>query len=205
MEVSKILEDTGERAAKELRTPVTIEEVEEFLPLDTLYVEKRTWKKIEEVVVVSADLKGSTKLNFRKYAQTSAELYEAVTGNMVRIVDAFQPEFVDVQGDGLFALYHGDGRYRRALCAAITLKSFSEHKLVPAIEESMPDRSPETGLKVGMAAGSSPSRRSACGARTSRSGPASPSTGRRSAQRRPTVTSSSSRARCSRSSSRTTT
>jgi class 3 adenylate cyclase len=72
---------------------------------------------------------------------------------MVRIVDAFQPEFVDIQGDGLFALYHGNGRYRRALCAAITLKSFSEHKLVPAIEASMPDRFPETGLKVGMAAG----------------------------------------------------
>jgi class 3 adenylate cyclase len=98
-------------------------------------------------------LKGSTKLNFDKFAQTSARLYEAVTGNMVRIVDSFQPEFVDIQGDGIFALYHGDGRYRRALCAAITLKSFSEHKLVPAIEESMSDRFPETGLKVGMAAG----------------------------------------------------
>jgi hypothetical protein len=76
MEVSKLLEDAGSHAAKELRTPVTIEVVEEFPPLDTLYVEKRTWKKIEDVVVVSADLKGSTKLNFNKFAQTSAQLYE---------------------------------------------------------------------------------------------------------------------------------
>jgi class 3 adenylate cyclase len=153
MEVSKILEDTGGRARKELKTPVGIEEVEEFPEPDDIYVEKRTWKKIDNVVVVAADLKGSTKLNFNKYAQTSAQLYEAVTGNMVRIVDAFQPEFVDIQGDGLFALYHGDGRYRRALCAAITLKSFSQRELVPAIEATMADRFPETGLKVGMAAG----------------------------------------------------
>lgn len=153
MEVSKILDEAGKLAAKELRTPVAIEEVEEFPSLDELYVEKRAWKKIPDVVVVSADLKGSTKLNFNKYAQTSAQLYEAVTGNMVRIVSAFSPEFVDIQGDGLFALYHGDGRYRRALCAAITLKTFSEHKLVPAIEATMPDRFPDTGLKVGMAAG----------------------------------------------------
>jgi class 3 adenylate cyclase len=153
MEVNKILKDAGERARKELRTPVGIENVEVFPEQDEIYSEKRTWKKIDDVVVVSADLKDSTKLNFRKYAQTSAQLYEAVTGNMVRIVDSFQPEFVDIQGDGLFALYHGEGRYRRALCAAITLKSFSEHELVPAIEVAMPDRFPETGLKVGMAAG----------------------------------------------------
>jgi class 3 adenylate cyclase len=153
MEVSKILDDAGEHAVKELRTPVEIEEVEQFPAIDDLYVEKRAWKKIQDVVVVSADLKGSTKLNFNKYAQTSTRLYEAVTGNMVRIVSAFEPAFVDIQGDGLFALYHGDGSFRRALCAAITLKTFSERKLVPAIEAEMPERFPETGLKVGMAAG----------------------------------------------------
>lgn len=153
MDVSELLKDTGEHARKELRTPVEIEEVDEFPALADIYSEKRTWKKITDVVVVCADLKGSTKLNFDKYAQTSARLYEAVTGNMVRIVDAFEPKFVDIQGDGLFALYHGDGRYRRALCAAITLKSFSEHHLIPEIEASMTDRFPETGIKVGMAAG----------------------------------------------------
>jgi class 3 adenylate cyclase len=153
MEINKLVGDAGADARKELRTPVEIEEVDEFPPLDSLFVEKRTWKKVDDVVVVSADLQGSTKLNFRKHAKTSAQLYEAVTGNMVRLVSAFEPEFVDIQGDGLFALYHGDGRYRRALCAAITLKTFSERELIPAIEASMPDQFPKTGLKVGMAAG----------------------------------------------------
>jgi class 3 adenylate cyclase len=153
MEVNKLVQDAGGDARKELRTPVEIEEVDEFPPLDSLYVEKRAWKKIENVVVVSADLKGSTKLSFGKHAQTSARLYQAVTGNMVRLVSPFDPEFIDIQGDGLFALFHGERRYERAMCAAITLKTFSEHELVPAIENSMPDRFPDTGLKVGMAAG----------------------------------------------------
>jgi len=118
MEVSKILKETGERAASELGTSVKIEEVDEFPEPDDLHLERRIWKKIDEVVVVSADLKGSTKLNFKKYAQTSAQLYEAVTGNMVRIVDEFDPGFIDIQGDGLFALYHGERRYERAFCAA---------------------------------------------------------------------------------------
>ena len=153
MQVSEILIDTGAHAREELRTPVEIEEVDEFPALKDIYSEKRTWKKINDVVVVCADLKGSTKLNFKKHAQTSARLYEAVTGNMVRIVAAFEPEFVDIQGDGLFALYHGDGRYLRALCAAITLKTFSERQLIPEIEATMPERFPETGIKVGMASG----------------------------------------------------
>jgi class 3 adenylate cyclase len=153
VEVNKLVDDSGADARKELRTPVTIEVVDEFPDIDDLYVDKRTWKKITDVVVVSADLKGSTKLNFNKHAQTSAQLYQAVTGNMVRIASSFQPDFVDVQGDGIFALYHGDGSFRRALCAAITLKTFSERHLVPAIESSTPDQFPDTGLKVGMAAG----------------------------------------------------
>jgi hypothetical protein len=48
MQVSTILDDAGEHAEKELKTPVEIEEPEEFPPIDTLYVEKRTWKKITD-------------------------------------------------------------------------------------------------------------------------------------------------------------
>jgi class 3 adenylate cyclase len=154
MQVSKILDETGKQAKKELNTPVEIEEPEDFPDApDELYTEKRIWKKMSDVVVVVGDLKDSTKLSFRQHAQSSARLYEAVTGNMVRIVNEFEPEFVAIQGDGLFALYHGDAAYRRGLCAAITLKSFSERELVPAIESSMGATFPKTGLKVGMAAG----------------------------------------------------
>jgi class 3 adenylate cyclase len=151
--VSKLLQDWGAAAEKELKTPVKIVDVDEFPDTDELPLEARRWTRVKDVVVVVADLKDSTKLNFDVYANTSASLYEAVTGNLVRIVDAFDPDFVDIQGDGLFALFHGSRRYERALCAGISIKTFSTDHLAPAIEELMSFRFPKTGLKVGIAAG----------------------------------------------------
>jgi class 3 adenylate cyclase len=151
--IEEFLNEIAARVADELRRPVDVEDCDVFPGEDDLYLEKRTWKRMKDVVVVAADLKGSTKLNFDKYAPTSASLYEALTGNMVRIVESFQPEFVDIQGDGLFALFYGDMRYQRAFCGAVTLKTFSERVLMPAIEDNMSERFPETGLKLGMSSG----------------------------------------------------
>ncbi len=60
---------------------------------------------------------------------------------------------MDIQGDGFFALFHGDRAYERALCAAITLKTFSERHLVQLIAQHMGGTVPETGFKAGIAAG----------------------------------------------------
>lgn len=151
--INQYISELSDRVTKELKTPVDIEDMEQFPPEDSIYSTKRTWKRIRDVVVVVVDLKGSTSLNFRKHAQTSARLYEAITGNCARIVERFDPDFVDIQGDGLFGLYHGERAFERAICAGITLKTFSERSVVPSIEENMSDRFPDTGLKVGMASG----------------------------------------------------
>jgi class 3 adenylate cyclase len=151
--ISEMMVEFDERVRRELKTPVEIEDCETFPDPEDLYLEKRCWMRMKDVVAVAADLKGSTKLNFDKHANTSARLYEALTGHMVRAVEEFEPEFVAIQGDGLFALFHGDMRYQRALCAAVTLKTFSERTFVPAVRELMSERFPDTGLKVGMDAG----------------------------------------------------
>jgi class 3 adenylate cyclase len=153
VKVNELLADAGERARDELKTPVEIVEPEAFPEREDMYVDARKWMKIENVVAVVIDLKGSTALDYKgKHANTSARLYEAVTGCGVKLVNQFEPEFVGIQGDGFFALFHGERSYERALCAGITLKSFSSRALVPAIEETMSDRFPKTGLKVGLAA-----------------------------------------------------
>lgn len=119
----------------------------------TFYAEVRKWKRIEDVVVVVADLANSTKLNFDKYVNTSASIYEAATGGAVRCLDQFGPDFVDIQGDGMFALFHGDTRWERAFCAAVTVKTFSRRHLVPLVEKYLDPKTPKTGFKLGMAAG----------------------------------------------------
>lgn len=153
MSVLDLLGELGKSAEAELAAPVTIEDSAAFPGPDVLYLEKRVWKRASDVVCVVTDLKHSTRLNFETYAPSSASLYEAVTGNAVRIVGEFDPQYVDIQGDGLFALYHGTLALERALCAGVTLKTFSERYLEPAIDAQFSGRFPETGLKVGIASG----------------------------------------------------
>jgi class 3 adenylate cyclase len=152
--INAVLDDLDERARASLRTPVQIRDSDHFPSVEEIKVDT-VWIRVRDVVALFADLKNSTALNFRKHAQTSARLYEAVMSNCVRAIDRFDPAFVDIQGDGLFALFHGERSFQRGMCAGITLKTFSERKLVPAIEnwEQVGDRFPETGLKIGMHAG----------------------------------------------------
>lgn len=147
--ISQFIEELGSHVRTALTTSVEMMDVSTFPKVDEMYVEAPKWHRIQDVVCVVADLKNSTKLNFDTYANSSAKLYEALTSNMVRTVDRFAPDFVDIQGDGIFALFHGSLRYERAFAAGVSLKTFSELELVPQIEAAFP-RMPATGLKVGM-------------------------------------------------------
>jgi class 3 adenylate cyclase len=156
-DVNGFLDELGGTAREELKEKVEVEDVKVFPPEDQIFSEKRTWKRVKDVVAVVADLKNSTRLSFKRHPQTSARVYEAATGSCARMVEEFSPEFVDIQGDGLFALFHGEKARERALCAGVTIKTFSERHLVPGINAmpgSMPDNVPdETGFKVGLASG----------------------------------------------------
>lgn len=63
----------------------------------------------------------------------------------------FGAEFMDIQGDGLFALFHGQRKRERALCAAVTASPLSM-KLEKRLEGVRRDE-PDTGLKFGLAIG----------------------------------------------------
>jgi class 3 adenylate cyclase len=150
VDLDELLPQLGDSAKKAISTTAEVIDVDEFPLLDDMYSEVPKWLRMQDVVAVVADLKGSTKLNFGKYANTSARLYEAVTGTLVRGVNAFDADFVDIQGDGLFALFHGARRYERAMCAGITIKTLSADTLAALVEDHFSDQFPRTGIKVGM-------------------------------------------------------
>jgi hypothetical protein len=106
---------------------------------------------VSDAVAVVADLKSSTQLGINKHAASTASIYEAATGNVVDVFDVFDADFVAIQGDGAFGLFWGKNRKARAVCAGITIKTFSKRHLVPRLEAKWPDSLPETGLKVGVA------------------------------------------------------
>lgn len=154
--INEYLAATRERAKGELATPVDIVRAVAFPSPSSLALEKPIWKRIDDVVVVAADLKGSTKISYAKQDQVGARIYQAATGNATRILDHFCADFIDVQGDGVFGIFHGEHPRERAIAAAFTIKSFSSAALGPLLAEEFGDELPslaDTGLKIGVADG----------------------------------------------------
>ncbi len=80
--------------------------------------------RIPDLVAVVADMENSTKTGTGKHAASTASIYQASTGGVVEIFRQFAADFIQIQGDGAFALFWSDQRYERAMCAAITVQSF---------------------------------------------------------------------------------
>ena len=114
MNVNELVEDRGERIKTELRDPIEVDPHDEWP--EHYYLERRKWAHLKDVVVVAGDLKSSTQVGFNKYVKTSASIYEAAMTTSVTVLTEFEPNFVDIQGDGFFALFHGhrDGHASRS-------------------------------------------------------------------------------------------
>jgi len=152
MKLSELLDVIANDIDDELKsTPEVVEKTPESFDVNKLPINKREWHKLEDVVAVAVDLKGSSKLSTGKHAASTASIYEASTDNAVRVLHHFGADFIQIQGDGAFGLFWGDSRYERAICAAISVQTFSED-LTAKIESKWPD-APATGYKVGVASG----------------------------------------------------
>lgn len=152
--VSDLLGDCADETEEVLAKNPPVEDVD---PADLDAYElpdskNKTWFRLDDVVVVFADLQNSTRLGTGKHAASTAAIYRAATGNVVSIVNAFEADFIQIQGDGVFAIFWGDKRYERAICAGVTVKTFSAETLVPKLEGRWKN-DPETGFKVGVASG----------------------------------------------------
>lgn len=150
LDLDKLLSELDTKVKTEIESKPTVEDWNEStFDVTKLPIEARKWIKIPDVVVVVADLRNSTQLGTGKHDASTASIYEAATGNVVKVLDSFLADFIQIQGDGAFAIFWGEKRYERALCAGITIKTFSE-AMVERLEKRWPDI-PETGFKIGIA------------------------------------------------------
>lgn len=99
------------------------------------------WLKIPNVVSVFVDMKGSTQLSASLHERGTAGAYQLFTNTAVQLFHEFDAPYIDVRGDGVFALFNQDQVYR-ALAAAVTFKTFAEVTFVPTLRE-------RTGLELG--------------------------------------------------------
>lgn len=110
------------------------EEIGEKLDMDFDIVKKKEipsnfklendeWAQVDDVVCVYFDLSSSTNI-LRDYGdEISVKIFDSYIKSATRIFKNFECSYLDIQGDGGFALFSGDKHIQRAMVSAITLKT----------------------------------------------------------------------------------
>jgi class 3 adenylate cyclase len=111
------------------------------IPLD----DRRHWLKIPDVICVYVDMVDSTRLSATTQDRSTAGAYQLFTDTAVRLFDQFDAPYIDVRGDGVFALFDSDQPYR-ALAAAVTFRTFVDEEFVHRLKN-------DTGLDLGVHSG----------------------------------------------------
>lgn len=93
------------------------------------------------MVCIFVDMKGSTQLSATTHDNGTAGAYQLFTGTAVRLFHEMDARYIDVRGDGVFALYNSDEAYK-AIAAAVSFKTFADLSFAPALKA-------KTGLDVG--------------------------------------------------------
>lgn len=151
MDLNELLDGLTATTKDELASMPEVVDGSDDLDVAKLPIVARRWTRMDDIVAVVADLKGSTTMGTGKRAASTASIYEAGTGGVVKIFDKFEANYTQIQGDGAFALFWGERRYERAICAGITVKTMSVD-FAEQIEKKWPE-GPNTGFKVGVASG----------------------------------------------------
>lgn len=145
-----LLDELDENVKFALSTNIDVEEKDgSFRAGDIRSSSSNLWMKLPEVVAVAFDMKSSTQLGLGRHDKSSARIYQSGVEGAVKCLNRYGADFLDIQGDGGFGLFWGEKAHERALCSAITLKTFSV-KWVERLIAQFGEELPETGFKLGM-------------------------------------------------------
>jgi class 3 adenylate cyclase len=99
------------------------------------------WIKVPDIVCCFVDMQGSTKLSAELHERGTAKAYRYFTNTGIKIFHHFEAAYIDVKGDGVFALFDSDQAHR-ALAATVSFKTFVTKEFTPKLEKV-------TGIRVG--------------------------------------------------------
>lgn len=94
------------------------------------------WLKIPDIVCLFVDIRNSTGLSATTHEGSTASIYELFTGTAIRIFHRFDASYIDIKGDGVFALFNANQTHR-ALVAAITFKSFVQEQFLTLTHQKL--------------------------------------------------------------------
>jgi class 3 adenylate cyclase len=93
------------------------------------------WLKIPDVICVFADMIGSTKLSASKHDKSTAGAYQLFSNTIVRLFHELNASYIDIKGDGVFALFNSD-QPNTALASAVTIKTFVNEEFINRIKSN---------------------------------------------------------------------
>lgn len=115
----------------------TLNEEPELIPSETIPeqipLEVQKWLKLDEAAAVFIDMVNSSQIDFATYPNKSATIYEVFTGSLVDTMFSFGADYLDVQGDGVLAVYVGPGACAKAFLAAETFRTICDRNIKPII------------------------------------------------------------------------
>lgn len=106
------------------------------------------WYKIKNVICVFVDIRGSTQLSATNHDNSTASIYDLFTGTAIRIFHEFRASYMDIKGDGVFALFNGNQVFR-ALAAAVSFKTFANETFKPLVKKKT-DNKVDIGFHMGI-------------------------------------------------------
>ena len=105
------------------------------------------WQRIPNVTAVFADLKSSTELSATHSREETARAYTYFIRAMAIILEGFEAQYVDIQGDGIFGLFSGKNSTFLSVACAITMRTQMEREVAVRFGQ---DASTDWKLAVGV-------------------------------------------------------
>ncbi len=117
-----------------LNEKVIIENRSAIPEWDKIPLEGKDWLEAD-IACAYIDMVGSTKLQVVKQATTAARVYRLFVESMVKTLQDYECEFIDIKGDGGFGVFVGVNASIKALCAAVTFKTLCRELLETCIKD----------------------------------------------------------------------
>lgn len=92
------------------------------------------WIKIPDVIACFVDMEGSTQISAGTHANTTAKCYRYFTNTAIRIFHEMESPYIDVRGDGVFALFDYN-KAHTSLAAVVSFKTFVMKEFTPRVNE----------------------------------------------------------------------
>ncbi len=98
------------------------------------YNDPKKWLKVDGITCLYVDLANSSVLDYKNYSKRVAQIYQGFTNTLVRTMNNFNASYIDIKGDGAFALFDNENSYIYALLAAITFRTYFEKSLKTVVD-----------------------------------------------------------------------